>query len=324
MRAVLCKSFGPPENLVIEDVPSLEAAEGEVVIAVKGCGVNFPDTLIIEGKYQFQPQMPFSPGGEVAGVIKSVGKGVTHLHIGDHVMAGTGWGGFAEEVIATASNVVPIPKEWDLIEAAGSMMTYGTSYHALMDRAQLRKNESILVLGAAGGVGTAAIQIAKIIGANVIAAASSDEKLEFCKSLGADFTINYSKENLKDKVKEITKNQGVDVVYDPVGDQYTEPALRSIAWKGRYLVVGFAAGEIPKIPLNLPLLKGCSIMGVFWGGFFRNEPENNMKNFMQIGQWIQEGKLKPQIQATFPLLEVSKALYAMKNREVMGKVVLIP
>ncbi len=324
MKAVLCKAYGPPEKLTVEEIEPLSPGKGQVVISVKACGVNFPDTLIIEGKYQFQPEMPFSPGGEVAGIVKSVGEGVAHLKEGMHVMAGTGWGGFAEEVLGIASNVVPIPKEWPFTTAAASMMTYGTSYHALVNRARIKEGESLLVLGAAGGVGTAAIQIGKLLGAKVIAAASTDEKLDYCREIGADETINYNRESLKDRTKELTNGKGVDVIYDPVGDKYAEPALRAIAWKGRYLVVGFAAGEIPKIPLNLPLLKGCQIVGVFWGAFFRNEPEVNMKNFMQIGQWLQTGALKPQIHATYPLEQVTEALNAIKSRKVKGKIVLVP
>ncbi|MEQ6119415.1 NADPH:quinone oxidoreductase family protein [Reichenbachiella sp. MALMAid0571] len=324
MKAVLCKSYGKPETLVIEETDSPTPGKGEVIITVKACGLNFPDTLIIEGKYQFKPEMPFSPGGEVAGIVKEVGEGVSHLKPGDKVMSGTGWGGFAEEVKAMASNVFPIPPKMDFVTAASSMMTYGTSYHALVNRAELKSGETLLVLGAAGGVGTAAIQIAKNIGATVIAAASSDEKLEYCKSIGADFTINYSKEDLKERGKELTNGKGVDVIYDPVGDKYTEPALRTIAWKGRYLVVGFAAGDIPKIPLNLPLLKGCQIVGVFWGGFFRNEPQKNAENFMTIARWFAEGKLIPQIHAQYPLEKVAEAMNALTNKEVMGKVVLVP
>ena len=324
MRAVLCKTYGPPESLVVEEIPSPTAGKGQVVITVKACGVNFPDTLIIEGKYQFKPEMPFSPGGEVAGVIKSVGEGVTHLQPGMHVMAGTGWGGFAEEVVGPANNVVPIPKEWDMTHAASSMMTYGTSYHALVDRAKIQSGETLVVLGAAGGVGTAAIQIGKLLGARVIAAASSSEKLKYCQSIGADDIINYAQEDLKERIKALTNGKGADVIYDPVGDQYAEPALRAMAWKGRYLVVGFAAGNIPNIPLNLTLLKGCEIVGVFWGGFYRNEPQANMKNFMQIGQWLQTGKLTPQIHATYALEQVADALNDMKTRKVMGKIVLVP
>ncbi|MFY0652505.1 MAG: NADPH:quinone oxidoreductase family protein [Cyclobacteriaceae bacterium] len=324
MKAVLCKSYGPPESLVIEEVASPKPEKGEVVICVKACGLNFPDTLIIQGKYQFQPDMPFSPGGEVAGIIKEIGEGVTHLKVGDRVMSGTGWGGFAEEVKGMASNAFPIPDNMDFVTAATSMMTYGTSYHALLDRAQLKAGETLMVLGAAGGVGTAAIQIAKVLGSNVIAAASSDEKLDYCKSIGADEVINYSHEDLKARGKELTNGKGVDVIYDPIGDRFTDPALRAIAWGGRYLVVGFAAGNIPKIPLNLPLLKGCQIVGVFWGGFFRNQPEKNAQNFMTIGKWLAEGKLKPQVHGRYPLEQVAEAMSAMTNKEVMGKVVLVP
>ena len=324
MKAVLCKSYGPPESLVIENIDSPIPDKGEIIISVKACGLNFPDTLIIEGKYQFKPDMPFSPGGEVAGVVKEVGEGVRHFKPGDHVMSGTSWGGFAEEVKARASNVFPLPPGMDFVTAASSMMTYGTSYHALVNRAELKAGETLLVLGAAGGVGTAAIQIGKALGATVIAAASTDEKLAYCKSLGADHTINYSKEDLKERGKELSGGKGIDVIYDPIGDKYAEPALRAIAWKGRYLVVGFAAGEIPKIPLNLPLLKGCQIVGVFWGGFFRNEPNENAKNFMTIIQWFAEGKLTPQIHNQYPLEKVADAMNAMTNKEVMGKIVVVP
>lgn len=324
MKAVLCKAYGPPESLVIEETDDLVPEKNEVIIHVKGCGLNFPDTLIIQGKYQFRPDMPFSPGGEVAGTIKEVGEGVSHLKPGDHVMSGTGWGGFAQEVKAMASNVFPIPPGMDFVTAASSMMTYGTSYHALVNRAELKAGESLMVLGAAGGVGTAAIQIGKALGAKVLAAASTDEKLEYCKSIGADMTINYTTENLKERAKELTDGKGVDVIYDPIGDKFAESALRAIAWKGRYLVVGFAAGEIPKIPLNLPLLKGCQIVGVFWGGFFRNEPQKNAQNFMQIARWFAEGKLQPQVYAEYPLEKVAEAMNDMTSKKIMGKVVLVP
>jgi len=324
MKAVLCKSFGLPENLTVEEIPSLKAEDGEVIISVKACGLNFPDTLIIQGKYQFKPDFPFSPGGEISGIIKEVGHGVTHLKIGDKVMYGAVFGGFAEEVKANAKSVFKIPPTMDFITAASSMLTYGTSYHALVNRAKLQQGETILVLGAAGGVGTAAIQIAKELGATIIAAASTDEKLDFCKENGADFTINYTSENLKDRVKEITNKKGVDVIYDPIGDKFSEPALRAIAWKGRYLVVGFAAGEIPKIPLNLVLLKGCQIMGVFWGAFFKNEPQQNAENMATIVKWFALGKLKAKIHEKFPLEKVVDAMRAMTNKEVKGKIVLIP
>jgi NADPH2:quinone reductase len=324
MKAVLCKSHGLPEKLVIEEIPSLQAKENEVIIKVKACGLNYPDTLIIQGKYQFQPDLPFSPGGEVAGVIQSVGSGVSHLKAGDRVMSGTGWGGFAEEVIALATNAFVLPESMDFVTAASSMMTYGTSYHALVDRAQIKKGETLLVLGAAGGVGTAAIQIGKALGATVIAAASSEEKLNYCKSIGADLTINYAKEDLKLRAKELTGGNGVDVIYDPIGDKFTEQALRAIAWKGRYLVVGFAAGEIPKISLNLPLLKGCAIIGVFWGRFFRNEPAANAENFKTVVNWFEQGKLKTQLYGKYPLEKVADAMHDMLDKKVMGKIVLIP
>ncbi len=324
MKAVLCKSFGPIENISIEEVPSLIPDKDEVIINVKACGLNFPDTLIVQGKYQFKPDFPFSPGGEISGTIKAIGKNVTHLQIGDKVMYGSVFGGFAEEVKAKAAAVFKMPPTMDFITAASSMLTYGTSYHALVNRANLQQGETLLVLGAAGGVGTAAIQIGKALGATIIAAASTDEKLKFCQENGADYTINYITENLKEKVKELTQGKGVDVIYDPVGGQFSEPTLRAIAWKGRYLVVGFAAGEIPKIPLNLVLLKGCQIIGVFWGAFFKNEPQQNTENFMMIVKWFAEGKLKAKIHGEYPLEKVVEAMHAMTNKEVKGKIVLIP
>jgi NADPH:quinone reductase len=324
MKAVLCRSFGPIENLKVEDIPDLEPQDDEVIISVKACGLNFPDTLIVQGIYQFKPEFPFSPGGEISGVVKVVGQEVKQLKIGDNVMYGSVFGGFSEEVKAKAKDVFKMPQTMDFTTAASSMLTYGTSYHALVNRANLKEGETLLVLGAAGGVGTAAIQIAKALGAFVIAAASTEEKLQFCKQNGADYTINYSTEDLKNKVKELTNGKGVDVIYDPVGDKFSEPALRSIAWKGRYLVIGFAAGEIPKIPLNLVLLKGCEIVGVFWGVFFKNEPQQNAENFMTIVKWFAQGKLKAQIHGEYPLEKVIEAMYAMINKEVKGKIVLIP
>ena len=324
MKAVLCKSFGPIENLTIEDVADLTPDKDEVIISVKACGLNFPDTLIIQGKYQFKPDLPFSPGGEISGIIKEVGEQVKHLKKGDLVMYGAVFGGFAAEVKAKAGDVFKMPPVLDFITGASSMLTYGTSYHALVNRAKIQKGETLLVLGAAGGVGTAAIQIGKALGAIVIAAASTKDKLDYCKDNGADFTINYTSENLKDKVKEITQGKGVDVIYDPVGDKYAEPALRAIAWKGRYLVVGFAAGEIPKIPLNLALLKGCQIVGVFWGAFVKHEPQQNAENLVAIMQWFAEGKLTARIHGKYPLEKVKEAMQAMINKEVKGKIVLIP
>ena len=324
MKAVLCKSFGPPENLVVEDIPSSSPGKGQIAVTVKACGVNFPDTLIIEGKYQFRPEMPFSPGGEIAGVIKELGEGVKNFKVGQKVFCMTGWGGFAEEAIVDAKGTFPIPDGMDFITASAFSMTYGTSMHALQDRARIKEGETMLVLGAAGGVGLTAVEIGTQLGAKVIAAASTDEKLALCKEYGAVETINYTKEDLKTRIKELTDGKGVDVVYDPVGGAYSEAALRGMAWKGRYLVIGFASGDIPKIPLNLPLLKGCQVVGVFWGAFAQRNPQKNMMNFMQLIQWFRGGKLKPHIHGTYSLEEAPAALNDLINRKVKGKVVLVP
>ncbi|HEU0003120.1 MAG TPA: NADPH:quinone oxidoreductase family protein, partial [Ktedonobacteraceae bacterium] len=299
MKAVLCKAYGMPETLVIEEVAELKAGKGQVVVEVKACGVNFPDTLIIQGKYQFKPAMPFSPGSEVAGIIKEAGEGVTGLSVGDHVIASTGWGGFAEEVVVDSTKIIPMPAGLDFTIASAFVLTYGTSHHALKDRAQLQPGETLLVLGAAGGVGIAAIEIGKQLGARVIAAASSDEKLAVCRQHGASEVINYASEDLRERIKQITSGKGVDVIFDPVGGSYSEPALRSIAWKGRFLVVGFAGGEIPRIPLNLTLLKGCSIVGVFRGAFTEREPQRNQENLKELMNWLSQGILKPHISATY-------------------------
>jgi NADPH2:quinone reductase len=322
MKAVLCKELGPPEKLVVEQVPSPKPGKGQVVVSVKAAGVNFPDTLIIQGKYQFKPEPPFSPGGEVAGVIKELGEGVARLKPGDRVIAASTFGGFAEEMVADADKVIPMPAAMDFVPAAAFVLTYGTSYHALKDRAQLKAGETLLVLGASGGVGLAAIQIGKALGAKVIAAASSDTKLQVCKDNGADESINYATEDLRGRIKVITAGRGVDVVYDPVGGPYSEPALRDMAWNGRFLVVGFAAGDIPKVPLNLPLLKGCSIVGVFWGAFTRTEPDNNRRNNDELLRMYLEGKVKPHIHATYPLERAADALNEVLNKRVSGKVVL--
>jgi len=322
LKAVLCKELGPPDKLVIEQVPSLKPGKGQVVISVKAAGVNFPDTLIIQGKYQFKPEPPFSPGGEVAGVVKEVGEGVTQVKPGDRVIAASTYGGFAEEMLAEADKVIPMPAAMDFVPASAFVLTYGTSYHALKDRAQLQAGETLLVLGASGGVGLSAIQLGKAMGAKVIAAASSDSKLRVCKDNGADELINYSSEDLRSRVKAITGGRGVDVVYDPVGGPYSEPALRDMAWKGRFLVVGFAAGDIPKVPLNLALLKGCSIVGVFWGAFTRTEPENNRRNNQELLEMYLAGKVKPHIHATYPLERAAEALNEVLNKRVSGKVVL--
>ncbi len=323
MKAVLCKAYGPPESLVIEEVSPPTPGKGQVVVSIKACGVNFPDTLIIEGKYQFKPAMPFSPGGEVAGIIKEIGEGVKHVQVGQRVIAFTGWGGFAEEVAVDAARLIPMPDEMDFATASAFVMTYGTALHALADRAVLQAGETLLVLGAAGGVGLATVELGKLMGARVIAAASSDEKLAVCREHGADETINYSREDLRERVKVLTNGRGVDVIFDPVGDKYSEPALRSIAWKGRLLVIGFAGGEIPRIPLNLTLLKGCSIVGVFWGAFTEREPIRNQENLQTLLTWFKQGKLKPHISATYPLSQAAQALYDMLNRTVRGKVVLL-
>ena len=322
MKAVLCKELGPPEKLVVEQVPSLRAGKSQVVVSVKAAGVNFPDILIIQGKYQFKPEPPFSPGGEVAGVIKEIGDGVMRLKPGDRVIAASTYGGFAEEMLADADKVIAMPDAMEFVPASAFVLTYGTSYHGLKDRAQLKAGETLLVLGASGGVGLAAIQLGKAMGAKVIAAASSDAKLHVCRENGADELINYASEDLRARVKAITAGRGVDVVYDPVGGPYSEPALRDMAWKGRFLVVGFAAGDIPKVPLNLPLLKGCSIVGVFWGAFTRTEPENNRRNNEELMQLYLAGKIKPHIHATYPLERAAEALNEVLNKRVSGKVVL--
>jgi len=323
MKAVLCKELGLPGKLVVEDVPSPKAAQGQVVVSVKACGVNFPDTLIIQGKYQFKPELPFSPGGEVAGIVKEVGEGVTRVRRGDRVIAFNTWGGFAEEIAVDAERTIPMPSGMDFIPASAFVLTYGTSYHALKDRADLKAGETLLVLGAAGGVGLAAIQLGKAMGAKVIAAASNDAKLQICKQNGADEVINYGTEDLRARIKTITAGKGVDVVFDPVGGPYSEPALRDMAWKGRFLVVGFAAGDIPKVPLNLTLLKGCSIVGVFWGAFTKNEPERNRENNYDLMAMYAAAKVRPHIHATYPLERAAEALNEVLNKRVTGKVVLV-
>lgn len=324
MKAVLCKKLGPPEALVVEDVPSLTPQPGQVVVSVRAAGVNFPDTLIIQGKYQFKPEPPFSPGGEAAGIVKAVGEGVTNVKTGDRVIAAATWGGFAEEMVADADRLVPMPDGMDFVPASAFILTYGTSYHALKDRANLRPGETLLVLGASGGVGLAAVQLGRAMGAKVIAAASSDAKLEVAKRNGASEVINYGTEDLRSRIKQITGGKGVDVVYDPVGGPYSEPALRDMAWNGRFLVVGFAAGDIPKIPLNLALLKGCAIVGVFWGAFTRNEPERNRRNNQELLEMFMQGKVAPHIHATYPLDRAAEALNEVLYKRVSGKVVLVP
>ena len=324
MKALLCRELGSPEVLVVEEVAVPKAGPGQVVLDVKAAGVNFPDILMVQGKYQFKPPMPFAPGCELAGIVKEVGAGVTHVKPGDAALAIVMHGAFAEETLAEAERVVLLPPGTDLEIAASFMFTYGTSYHALKDRARLASGETLLVLGAAGGVGLAAVELGKLMGARVIAAASSADKLEACVSRGADATINYATEDLRERVKALTEGRGVDVVYDPVGGAYSEPALRGMAWRGRFLVVGFAAGEIPKIALNLTLLKGCSIVGVFWGDFTRREPETNRDNVRQLLEWIAAGWLKPLVSTRYPLSRGAQALRALQDRRVKGKVVILP
>ncbi|WP_447744599.1 NADPH:quinone oxidoreductase family protein [Pseudomonas nicosulfuronedens] len=322
MKAVLCKAFGPAETLVLEDIASPEPKKNEVLLQVHAAGVNFPDTLIIEGKYQFKPPFPFSPGGEAAGVVGAVGEKITHVKPGDRVMALTGWGSFAEEVAVPGYSVMPIPASMDFASAAAFGMTYGTSMHALKQRANLQPGETLLVLGASGGVGLAAVEIGKAMGAKVIAAASSEAKLEVAKAAGADVLINYSEGSLKDKLKEITGGQGVDVIYDPVGGDLFEEAFRSIAWNGRMLVVGFASGTIPSLPANLTLLKGASLVGVFWGSFAQRQPQDNAANFQQLFAWFAEGKIKPLVSQTFPLEKAADAINHLGQRKAVGKVVV--
>ncbi|WP_448678718.1 NADPH:quinone oxidoreductase family protein [Pseudomonas nicosulfuronedens] len=322
MKAVLCKAFGPAETLVLEDIASPEPKKNEILLQVHAAGVNFPDTLIIEGKYQFKPPFPFSPGGEAAGVVGAVGEKVSHVKPGDRVMALTGWGSFAEEVAVPGYNVMPIPDGMDFASAAAFGMTYGTSMHALKQRANLQPGETLLVLGASGGVGLAAVEIGKAMGAKVIAAASSDAKLEVAKAAGADVLINYSEGSLKDKLKEITGGQGVDVIYDPVGGDLFEEAFRSIAWNGRMLVVGFASGTIPALPANLTLLKGASLVGVFWGSFAQRQPQDNAANFQQLFTWFAEGRIKPLVSQTYPLEQAADAINHLGQRKAVGKVVV--
>jgi NADPH2:quinone reductase len=322
VKAVLCKQFGPPETLVVEDVPSPVPGPGEVVVSVKAASVNFPDTLIIQNKYQTKPALPFSPGSECAGVVRAVGAGVTRARPGDAVMAVTTYGAFAEEVLTHESRLLAIPSGMDFVTASAFTLTYGTSAHALVDRGELKPNETLLVLGASGGVGLAAIDIGKALGARVIACASTGDKLATCEEHGADEVINYTTQDLRERIKGLTGGEGVDVVYDAVGGPYSEPALRSTRWRGRFLVVGFAAGEIPKIPLNLTLLKGCSIVGVFWGDFVRREPDRFAALMTQLGAWYHAGALRPHVSDTLPLARAAEALQRMAARQVKGKLVL--
>ena len=321
MRAILCKELGPPDKLVIEDVPSPQVSGDGVKVKVKAAGLNFPDTLIIEGKYQIKPELPFSPGGEMAGEIIEVGPDVKNLKPGMRVMGLTGYGSFAEEMVIGESRVIPVPDGMKDETAAAFSMVYGTSYHALKQRANIQPGETLLVLGASGGVGLAAVELGKAMGAKVIAAASSDDKLQVAKEAGADDLINYTDEDLKEALKS-RYPQGIDVIYDPVGDRFTEPALRNMAWNGRFLIVGFAAGETPKIPANLTLLKGCSVVGVFWGAFTAKEPKAHIQNVKELMQLFAEGKINPRVSEVFPFEQYEDALAALSSRRAKGKVVL--
>jgi NADPH2:quinone reductase len=323
MRAWLCENPVGVEALAWRELPTPEPKAGEVRIAVRAASLNFPDLLIVQNKYQFKPALPFVPGAEYSGVVEAVGEGVTRLSVGQPVAAIASTGGFATHAIASAALVMPLPPGFDLEDAAAFAFTYGTSHHALMDRGQLQPGETVLVLGAAGGVGTAALQIAKAAGARVIAAASSDEKCSLCRELGADAVLNYSTDNVRDALKALTDGKGPDVVYDPVGGALAEPVFRSIAWRGRYLVVGFAGGAIPALPWNLALLKGASIVGVFWGDFVKREPQANAAAMTQLAGWYAQGSIKPVIDARLPMHSLPQAYARMGTRQVRGKLLLV-
>ncbi len=327
MHAWLCENPVGVDALTWKEIPTPSPKAGEVLIEIKAASLNFPDLLIVQNKYQMKPTLPFVPGSEYAGVIQAVGEGVSHFKVGQSVACLSGTGGFGTHTLAPAALCMPLPNGFPAVDAAAFIMIYATSYHALIDRAQLNAGETVLVLGAAGGVGTSAIQIAKAVGARVIAAASTDEKCDLCKSIGADETINYSQHALpnafRDAVKAATGGKGPDVIYDPVGGDFAEPAFRSIAWRGRYLVVGFASGPIPSLPLNLALLKGASLVGVFWGDFAKREPKANAAMMGELAQWYGQGKIKPVIDRTMPMSELKAAYERMGSRAVMGKLVMI-
>ena len=322
MKAYVCREFGPVESHKVEEIEDPRAEAGQVVVDVKAAGVSFPDVLIVQGKYQFQPPFPFSPGGEIAGVISEIGEGVVDWKVGDRVIAMTGNGGIAEKVVAFEMTLMPLPETMDFKDGAAFPLNYGTTYHALKQRGQLQAGETLLVTGAGGGVGTTAIEIGKAMGARVIAAASTDEKLEIAKNLGADEVINYSDGELKEKVKALTDGLGADVIYDPIGGDIFMQCMRCINWKGRVLVIGFASGPIPEVPTNLALLKGCSIVGVFWGRFTGAEPEENSQNFDELFALHAKGKLKPQITKSYSLDDAAEAISSLENRKATGKVVI--
>ena len=323
MHAWLCENPIGIDAVTWKELPTPVPSEGQVLINIKAASLNFPDILIVQNKYQHKPALPFVPGSEYAGVIEAVGPGVTHLKVGQNVACLSGTGGFGTHTLAPAAMCMPLPNGFSHVDAAAFIMIYATSYHALVDRAQLKAGETVLILGAAGGVGTSAIQIAKAMGARVIAATSSDEKCALCKSIGADETINYATENLRERIKALTDGKGPEVIYDPVGGEYTEPAFRSIAWRGRYLVVGFAAGPIPALPFNLMLLKGASVVGVFWGDFAKKEPKANAAMMAELATWYAKGIIKPVIDSTMPMSELKAAYAHMSSRAVKGKLVMV-
>ena len=324
MKAVLCTHFGAPDELELADIPEPHAGPGEAVVRIKAAALNFFDTLIVAGKYQHKPPFPFSPAAEFSGLVESVGAGVSDIAAGDRVIGNIGWGAAREAVAVPADALVKIPDTLDFERAAGLTVTYATTLYALRERAALKPGETLAVLGASGGTGLATIEIGKIIGARVIACASSDEKLTFARAHGADETVNYATEDLRNALKRLGGERGIDVVYDPVGGSYAEPAVRSLGWEGRYLVVGFAAGEIPKLPLNLVLLKSCDIRGVLWGSWVRREPAAQRALMTQIVKWCAQGKLSAHVHAVYPLAEIVAALKAITDRNVMGKIVLRP
>lgn len=332
MKAALCTHYGPPEELELKDVPSPTPGKGQVVVTVKACGVNFPDVLLIQDKYQFKPPLPFAPGGEIAGIVKVLGEGVSAPKVGDRVIASIGNGGFAEEALADAGRCIPMPEGLDFDVASSFFITYGTSWHALRDRAVLKFGETLVVLGAAGGVGLAAVEIGQAIGARVIAGASTAEKLALAKAHGADDGFVYPAERLtkeqqkalSEEIKRLSGGNGADVLFDPVGGDYAEPALRAMNWGGRYLVIGFAAGEIPRVPLNLTLLKGSSIVGVFWGAAVARDPTKGFADLHEITRWIAEDRLKPHVSARIPLARAGEAIRLLMDRKAQGKVVVVP
>jgi NADPH2:quinone reductase len=324
VKAILCTHLGGPDDLVLADLPDPVAGPGEAVVSIKAVGLNFYDTLIIAGKYQTKPPLPFSPGGEFAGVIESVGEGVMDFAPGDRVLGYSTFGAARQYAAMPVEKLVKLTVDLDLERGAGLNITYGTSYHALRDRAALAPGETLAVLGASGGVGLAAVELGKQMGARVIACASSDDKLVFARAHGADAVVNYAKEDLKDALKRLGGERGIDVIYDPVGGPYSEAALRAIAWEGRHLVVGFASGEIPKLPLNLTLLKGCGVLGVNWGAWVRQNPQAYRAGLDRLAHWCAQGKLSCHVHAVFPLAETAQALKALTDRKAMGKVIVRP